>query len=485
MTLTLSWVRRQVAKALLWLAAIHTLLLAALFWGRGQDALVPVGMAAAGTAVALLIYRQNGPSAILRLILAVVLIGQVSTFVYGFAGHPWQPDIHMYYFATLALLAGFCDWRPIALGASLTVVHHLSLQYLLPAAVFYQGGSLLRTLLHGGIVIIEASFLGMFAAMLRKLLAANELNVAQADATIEAHRVSGEIEKRSAAANALRAEHMRRAIAQFDAKMEQAIVTLDLSADTMKSEAGMLTGAAASAQAQTAAVSTSSGQITQSINHLSSAGMELVASISEISRSAGQSALGSKSAAELVMRANAEIERLARRSQDVGTVVETIRRIAAQTNLLALNATIEAARAGNAGRGFAIVASEVKSLAAQTAQATDDVATNIGAMQEVTRNSLSVIREISETVQNLELGSRAIASSVEQQSLAAAEIAQQIELALHGAEASKSVITGFERMTEDTHRSAQQLHMTASALANHAQLVRAEVGAFCERVASL
>jgi methyl-accepting chemotaxis protein len=186
MTLTLSLVRRRVAVALLSLAGIHILLLAAMFAGRGWAGLAPFGLLALGTASAMLIFVRRGPTALMRLILAAVLIGQVSSFVFGFAGHPWQPDMHMYYFAVLALLAGFCDWRPIVLGATLTILHHLILQYLLPAAVFYQGGSLLRTLLHGVIVLMEASFLAVFAAMLQKLLLANESSAAQAQLTIEA-----------------------------------------------------------------------------------------------------------------------------------------------------------------------------------------------------------------------------------------------------------------------------------------------------------
>ncbi|MFN3671342.1 MAG: methyl-accepting chemotaxis protein [Bosea sp. (in: a-proteobacteria)] len=485
MTLTLSLVRRRVAETLLWLSAIHVLLLFAMVYGREQGGYAPVAVTSIGAALCLVLYLRQGPSILMRLMLAAVLIGQVSSFVFGFAGHPWQPDMHMYYFAVLALLAGFCDWRPIVLAAALTVLLHLVLQHALPAAVFYQGGSLLRTLLHGVIVVIEASFLAVFAAMLQKLLASNERNAAQAQETIEAERRIGEIERRSAADSAERTRRLRESVAQFDTQMEQAIVMLDRSAGSMMSEARLLTDTSDRVRMQTAAVSVSSGQITDSINHLSTAGAELVASISEISRSAGQSASGSKSAAELALSASDDIGRLARRGEAVGEVVETIRKIAAQTNLLALNATIEAARAGDAGRGFAIVAGEVKSLAAQTAKATDDVSFNIAAMQEVTRHSLEVIREIANAVHHVESGSSAIALSVKQQSQAAAEIAHQINLVLHGAEASTTIVTGFEQMTQNTYSSARQLQETATALAQQAQTVRAQVGAFCGRVAEL
>ena len=144
---SLSAVRNRVAQALLALGLLHVPLLALAFWANESSGFVPVLMAAMAALAAVLSYRLAGPAIVTQLVIAAVLIGQVSILVFSFAGHPWQPDIHMYYFAVLALLAGFCDWRPILVGAALTAAHHLVLQYVLPAAVFYQGGNLLRVLL--------------------------------------------------------------------------------------------------------------------------------------------------------------------------------------------------------------------------------------------------------------------------------------------------------------------------------------------------
>lgn len=481
---SLSVVRRRVVQALLALELLHVPLLALAFWVQGMSGTLPVVAAALAAFAALLAYRLNGPGIMTQLVIATVLIGQVSILVFGFAGHPWQPDMHMYYFAVLALLAGFCDWRPIVLGALLTALHHLVLQYVLPAAVFYQGGSLLRVLLHAVIVIIETSFLAVFAVVLQRMFAMNEANLARAEAVAERERIAGEKERNLAEELGLRAEKLREAVAAFHAQMEQAMAVLDHSAAAMKVEAGTLTETSDHVRRQTALVSGSAAGTMESIDHLSAASTELVASIGEIGRNAGHSADGSKSAAVLARHASTEIENLAHSSENVGAVVEIIRGIAAQTSMLALNATIEAARAGEMGRGFAVVASEVKTLSAQTAKATDEVSHQIGAMQQASHRSLKAIREIVEAIGAVENVADAIAVSVDEQSRATAEIAHQVRLSFEGAQRSADVAGSFEIMTRQTHGAAQQLEGAASALARQARDIRRDVANFCERVAA-
>src|SRR5690606_23140721 len=111
-------------------------------------------------------------------------------------------------------------------------------------------------------------------------------------------------------------------------------------------------------------------------------------------------------------------------AQKIGEVVELISTIAEQTNLLALNATIEAARAGEAGKGFAVVASEVKGLAGQTAKATEEIAAQIRAVQAVSAEAADAIRGIGDTIARINDTAAAIAAAVEQQGAATSEIAR-------------------------------------------------------------
>lgn len=484
MNWSLQVIRRRVALALIGLALLHVPLLAFSFWMRGQDGIVPVTLIGFAAAILPLLYRVAGTGQVTQLAIVTVLIGQVSALVFSFAGHPWQPDIHMYYFAVLALFAGFCDWRPILLGATLTALHHLVLQYVLPAAVFYQGGNLFRVLLHAVIVLIETAFLATFALLLQRRLKEGEENLARAQEVAERERLAGEKERALSEELSRRATSLQALVSRFRSQMDGAMILLDRSAETMQSKAGSLTETATHARGQTTLVAEAAAGTMDSIDQLSAASTELAASIAEIGRNAGQSADGSKSTAELARQASREIEELTKRSEDVGAVVEIIRGIAAQTSMLALNATIEAARAGEMGRGFAVVASEVKTLSAQTAKATDEVSAHIGAMQQATQSSLRAIREIVDAIGEVERVANAIAVSVDEQSRATSEIAYQVRLSFEGAQRSADMAGGFESMTVETHGAAEKLQETAADLAQQAQSIRQDVALFCGNVAA-
>ncbi|NLH81899.1 MAG: chemotaxis protein, partial [Phyllobacteriaceae bacterium] len=149
------------------------------------------------------------------------------------------------------------------------------------------------------------------------------------------------------------------------------------------------------AQATSCEVSTAetaSREATTSVDGVAVAAEELSASIAEIATRVARTEAIVAEADHDAEAASREVESLATAADEIGDVIALIRNIAGQTNLLALNATIEAARAGDVGRGFAVVASEVKALADQTAQATEEIATQIAEVQTATTGAVEAIR---------------------------------------------------------------------------------------------
>jgi methyl-accepting chemotaxis protein len=186
---------------------------------------------------------------------------------------------------------------------------------------------------------------------------------------------------------------------------------------------------------------------------------ELAASVGEISRQAADALSISQKAVDQANQTNAIVSGLATAAQKIGDVVKLINNIAEQTNLLALNATIEAARAGEAGRGFAVVASEVKSLATQTSKATDEISGQIAEVQNTTTSAVNVIEAISQTIGRINEISSAIAAAVEEQAAVTQSMSSNMQVAAKGVadiSANVSEIASVARSVDTATRKVKE-----------------------------
>ena len=218
------------------------------------------------------------------------------------------------------------------------------------------------------------------------------------------------------------------------------------------------------------------------VQTVASAAEELSASISEIARQVAQSSEIADRAVQDANRTDAIVKTLAEGAQKIGDVVGLISTIAGQTNLLALNATIEAARAGDAGKGFAVVASEVKSLANQTAKATDDISRQIAQIQLATKEAVTAIEAITQTIGEVSRIATAIAAAVEEQGAATQEIARNIHEAATGTHQVSVSIAGVSRGASETGAAATGVLDAAGELSKQAEGLSGDVQHFVTEV---
>ncbi len=267
-------------------------------------------------------------------------------------------------------------------------------------------------------------------------------------------------------------------IARFDGQMEETLRVLTREAEQLTGTAGTMSATAAQASRQANLVASAASEATMNVQAVASATEELSASISEISSQVSRS---TSVAGEAVQEASATdriVQGLADSAQRVSEVVLLINSIAAQTNLLALNATIEAARAGEAGKGFAVVANEVKSLANQTAKATEEISGQIAAMQGATSQTVDAIKHIGSTIGQMNEIATTIASAVEEQAAATREIANNVQLAASGTNAVSTNIAQVNAAADDTGTAANAVLTSANELNQRTNTLRQEIEGF-------
>jgi methyl-accepting chemotaxis protein len=273
------------------------------------------------------------------------------------------------------------------------------------------------------------------------------------------------------------------AISAFRQRAESTLKTVSESATIMRLTATtLLAESQKTSECAQIAVHTSN-EASVNVETAASAAEELSSSIGEINRQLGQTNQLVEIAVSEAATTNEEIGGLAQAAQKIGDVVKLIQNVAGQTNLLALNATIEAARAGEAGRGFAVVASEVKSLAVQTAKATEDITRQITSVQGSTKSAVDAIGRIAGRMKEISRFTAAAAASVQQQGAATGEISQNVIGAAKGTQAIVAVLGDVAGAATETRGSAEIVLSASTAVATAAESLHQEVEDFLQKVA--
>jgi methyl-accepting chemotaxis protein len=283
-------------------------------------------------------------------------------------------------------------------------------------------------------------------------------------------------------AKAERTSRMEARIVEFEAAVRGALDSLQKSANSMQTTAQSMSVTADQSSALVSAVASAAEETSVNVQTVSSGTEQLSSSITEIGRQVINSAKIARKAVDEAGQTDATMQGLAENAGRISVVVDLIQTIASQTNLLALNATIEAARAGEAGRGFAVVASEVKSLANQTAKATDEIRSQIASMQLVTTSAVGAIRNIGQTIGEIDHVTTAIAAAVEQQGAATREIARNIQHAAGGTSEVSSNIIGVSTASAEAGSAAGEVLNASGALRREADVLRSEIDAFLSNI---
>ncbi|CAG0953001.1 MAG: methyl-accepting chemotaxis protein [Rhizobiaceae bacterium] len=402
--------------ALMWVDVV-LILAKAWFAAEASAAVLAIGsLLVAGTATALWAVDRVGQTT--RFVSGASHAALVALLVYAFTGSTLQIDMHMYFFASLAVLAMWVDWRPIFAFTAVTAVHHLVLYVVMPAAVFPGESEFTRVILHAVILLMEAGMLFMITRIVARAL--NESETALADSLVarqQASELSHEAEEaraakereqhERAAAKAEETRQMQAAVAElatglkrladgdltvslsqpFVGELDRLRVDFNLSVEKLSEILKQIQGSAISMDESAAEIRSASNDLLKrteqqaaSLEETSNAFEDVATSVrlastkaDEASRIAATASASTTRSRGVVTNAVEAMNRTQEASNEISQITDLIDGITFQTNLLALNAGVEAARAGEAGKGFAVVAQEVRALAQRASGAATDI----------------------------------------------------------------------------------------------------------------
>lgn len=476
--LNLEFIRKQAMRALTFYTAAHVvaLVVAGILLGEVRTGIF--AMSAVLSVLTVGVYAMALSDALKRHVIAVTLMGQAMLLVALMKGHAWQIDMHMYFFAALGMLAALVDWRAIVWATMAIAVHHITLNFMIPALVFPGDDSLMRVVLHAAIVLIEAGVLVALCLVMTRAFDQSENAQKETRAALDqVQRAAAERDAMKIQAEKEKADALARLGEHFENKMQKLVDELVETAGDLRQSSQSMSQDAETTSADAVNMNDSATAASHNVENVASASTELTTAIADIAKQVATAADRAKHSTQEAQKANESVTRLNQLADAIVDVVKSIKEIADRTNLLALNATIEAARAGDAGRGFAIVATEVKNLANQTADNTEEIEQRISAIQDAVKETVNCVQTVIGSIAKIDEMTASVAASVEEQSVATAEIgrnADQASIVTH------KVTQGLEKVRQrsgETSAAAKEVETIARHVSGITEKLKVEIAA--------
>jgi methyl-accepting chemotaxis protein len=327
-----------------------------------------------------------------------------------------------------------------------------------------------------GVLLVSAALTGLTGALLhRRVLAPLERASGYLDALAAGDLTCGPADGADALSRALAAAAERTRVAMRD--VGDSVGSLNGTAEAVASTAAAMGQTFAETSTRAAAVSDAAGVVSSNVAAVSTGAREMSDSVTEIARTVTEAVAVAQDAVSTAAEATTVMAELDRASEQIGNVVRLITTIAEQTNLLALNATIEAARAGEAGKGFAVVASEVKSLAQETARATEDITEQVQTLQLGSREAVTSLERTQEVIARFADYQATISSAVEEQAATTAEMSRRLGEAADG---SQQIAETVGSVAASTAEALEQLTHARRA-AGELSTLSSDLGSVTER----